>query len=59
MDGFRGFHDRSRGRKGAFDRAMNAIDLLKTRHTLDKCDLCNWRTLAKLVELCGGRDGGK
>lgn len=30
VDGFQRFHDYLRGRQGSFDRAMNAIDLLKT-----------------------------
>lgn len=30
VDGFRRFHDGLRGRDGSFDRAMNAVELLKT-----------------------------
>jgi Fe-S-cluster-containing dehydrogenase component len=33
---------------------FGAIDLLKTRHTLDKCDLCNWRTLEGKDSMCAG-----
>ena len=33
---------------------FGAIDLEKTRHTLPKCDLCNWRTLENKDTMCAG-----